>query len=72
MGFMPGSGRSPGGGHGKPFQHACLVNPMDRGTWWATVHRVAKSRMQWSTYTHPYFCLSLFKLDLYYLQLKYV
>ena len=38
------SGRSPGGGHGNPLQYSCLENPMDRGAWWATVHRVAKSR----------------------------
>ena len=36
--------RSPGGGHGNPLQYSCLENPMDRGAWWATVHRVAKSR----------------------------
>ena len=35
-------GRSPEGGHGNPFQYSCLGNPMDRGAWWATVHRVAK------------------------------
>ena len=32
----PGSGRSPGGGHGNPLQYSCLENPMDRGAWWAT------------------------------------
>ena len=31
------------GGHGNPLQYSCLENPMDRGNWWATVHRVAKS-----------------------------
>ena len=41
----PGSGRSPGGGHGNPFQYSCLENPMDRGAWWATVHGVTRSRM---------------------------
>ena len=35
-GSIPGSGRSPGGGHGNPLQYSCLENPMDRGTWWAT------------------------------------
>ena len=35
-----GSGRSPGGGHGNPPQCSCLENPMDRGAWWAAVHRV--------------------------------
>ena len=39
---IPGSGRSNGGGHGNPLQFSCLENPMDRGAWWATVHRVAK------------------------------
>ena len=43
-GSIPGSGRFPGGGHGNPFQYSCLENPKDRGTWWATIQRVAKSR----------------------------
>ena len=37
-GLIPGSGRSPGGGNGNPFQDLCLENPMDREAWWATVH----------------------------------
>ena len=44
VGSIPGSGRSPGGGHGNPLQFSCLENPMDRGAWQATVHRVAKSQ----------------------------
>ena len=44
LGLIPGSGRSPGGGHGNPLQYSCLENPMNRGTWWATVHGVAKSQ----------------------------
>ena len=43
LGLIPGSGRSPQGGHGNPLQYSCLENPMDRGAWWVTVHRVAKS-----------------------------
>ena len=43
VGLFPGLGRSPGEGHGNPFQYSCLENPMDRGAWWAIVHRVAKS-----------------------------
>ena len=35
---------SPGDRHGNPLQYSCLENPMDRGVWRATVHRVAKSR----------------------------
>ena len=41
---IPGSGRSPGGGHGNPLQYSCLENHMDRGGWQATVHWVTKSR----------------------------
>ena len=40
---VPGSGRSPGGGHGNPLHSSCLENPMDRGAWRATVPGVAKS-----------------------------
>ena len=43
MGSIPGWGRSPGGGNGNPLQYSCLENPMDRGTWQATVHGVTKS-----------------------------
>ena len=39
-GLIPGSGRSPGGGHGNPLQYSCLGNPVDRGAWWAAVHGV--------------------------------
>jgi len=41
---IPGSERSPGGGHGNPLQYSCLENPMDRRAWRSTVHRVAKSQ----------------------------
>ena len=44
MGSIPGSGRSPGGRNGNPLQFSCLENPMDTGTWRATVHRVAKNQ----------------------------
>ena len=43
MGLIPGSGRSPGEGHGNLFQYSYLENPMDRGAWRATVHRIIKS-----------------------------
>ena len=43
-GSIPGSGRSAGEEHGNPFQYSFPENPMDRGAWWATVLRVAKSR----------------------------
>ena len=46
MGWILGSGRSPGGGHGNPIQSSRLENPMDRGAWQATVHEVSKSQTQ--------------------------
>ena len=42
--LIAGLGRSPGGGRGSPLQYFCLENSKDRRAWWATVHRVAKSR----------------------------
>ena len=42
-GLNPGSGRSPGGGNGNPFQYSCLESLMDGGAWVAAVHGVAKS-----------------------------
>ena len=41
--LIPGSGRSPGGGHGNPLHYSCLENPMGREAWWATVRGVAQS-----------------------------
>ena len=51
LGSIPGSGRSPGEGNGKPLQYSCLENPMDGGAWWATVHGVARSRTRLSDFT---------------------
>ena len=45
IGSVPGWRRSLGGGHGNPLQYSCLENLTDRGAWWATTHRVAKSRI---------------------------
>ena len=47
-GLIPGSGRSPGKGHGNPLQYSCLENSMDRGTWQATVWGVTKNKTQLS------------------------
>ena len=44
VGSIPGSGRSSRGGHSNPLQYSCLENPMDRGAWQATDHRVTKTR----------------------------
>ena len=45
-GSIPGSGRSPGGGHGDPLQYSCLETSTDRAAWRATAHGVAKSWIQ--------------------------
>ena len=44
VGSIPELGRSPGGGNGSSLQYSCLENPMDRGSWRATAHGVAKSQ----------------------------
>ena len=44
MASIPGSGRSPGEGHGNPLQYTCLENPMDRGAWRAAAHGFLKSQ----------------------------
>ena len=58
-GSVLGSGRSPGGEHGNPLQYSCLENPMDKGAWWATDHRVAENQTQLkrlSTHTSLIWC----------------
>ena len=56
VGSIPGSLRSPGEGNGNLLQYSCLENPMDRGAWWATVQRFAKS---WTRLSMPTFIHSL-------------
>ena len=51
QGLIPGSRRSSGEGNGNPLQYSCLENPMDRGAWWAIVHRVTKSQTRLSDFT---------------------
>ena len=43
-GLIPGLGKPPDGGQDTPLQYSYLENLMDRGAWWAMVHRVSKSR----------------------------
>ena len=73
-GLIPGLGRSSGGGHGNPLQYSCLENPMDRGAWRATVHRVAKSLtwLKWlSTHAQSYFETEIISVSLETLQRGY-
>ena len=60
-GLIPGSGRSPGGGHGNPLQDSCLENPVERGAWQATVHGIAKS---WTQFKQLSMYVVLYCLDL--------
>ena len=52
-GSIPGSGRSPGEGNGNPLQYSWLKNPMDRGAWQATVHRIARDGNDLATKPPP-------------------
>ena len=58
LGWIPGSGRSPGEGTGYPLQYSCLENSMNRGAWQATVHGVTQSQMQLRATNTSAFCLS--------------
>ena len=42
-GYIPGLGKSTGGGHSNPLHYSCLENPMDRGAWQVVVYRITKS-----------------------------
>ena len=57
LGSIPGLGRSPGEGNGKTLQYSCLVNPMDGGAWWATVHGVTKSWTRLSNFIYVTYLL---------------
>ena len=61
LGSVPGSGRSPGGGHGNPLQYSFLANPLDRGAWRAIVHGVTKSQTQLEHLTTYILLSSLFQ-----------
>ena len=49
--LITGSGRSSGVGNDNPLQYSCLENPMDRGTWWATVYGVTNNQTRLNTQT---------------------
>ena len=58
LGLIPGSGRFSGEGRDNPLQYSCLVNPMDRGAWQATVYGVAKNQ----TWLSDLFIYSLYQI----------
>ena len=53
-GSIPGSGRFPGEGYGNPLQYSYLENPIDRGAWQATVHKLHRVGHDWSDFTHTH------------------
>ena len=72
-GLVPGSERSPGGGHGTPLQSSCLENPMDGGAWQAAVHGVIQSQtwLKWlrnSIYFYKYIIFYIFIVTYIYIQ----
>ena len=62
LGWIPGSGISPGEGNGNPLQYSNLENPMDGGAWWATVHGVARVGHDWVTSLHFIHYIHIYKL----------
>jgi len=62
-GSITGSGRSLGEGHGNPLHYSCLENPLERGAWWATVHRVAKSQTLLNPLNQAHICSSFKDVD---------
>ena len=64
LGSIPGSGRFPGEGNGNPLQYSCLENPRDRGTWWVTVHGVAKSQTRPSDFTFTFTLVAMLSSQL--------
>ena len=62
-GWIPGSGRCPREGNDNPLQYSCLENPMDGGAWWATVHRVAKTRARLRDFTFTFSLISKTKIE---------
>ena len=60
--------------NGNPLQCSCLENSMDRGAWWAIVHRVTKSRTQLRDFSHlgnKYACLFVYTIY-FFIVLKYI
>ena len=62
VGLIPGSWWCPGGGNGNPLQYSCLENPMYRGAWQATVHRVTNSQT-WLKGLHTHTHMHIFQND---------
>ena len=59
VGLIPGSRRSPGGGHDNSFQYSCMENPMDRGAWQATFIGLQRVGHDWSNlaHMHAWWCM---------------
>ena len=69
LGFNPWAGKIPGEGNGNPLQDSCLENPMDRGAWWPTVHRV-QSLTQLKQFSRHTLVLALEFIDRWYILVR--
>ena len=61
-GSIPGSGRFPGEGNGKPLQYSCLENSVDRGAWWGIVYGLSRVRHNWLAHTYLFKLVFLYSL----------
>ena len=67
LGWIPGSGRSPGEENDNPLQYSCLENSMDRGAWWAIVPGIVESdatEQLLYTHTHIHSCYQYSNQDI--------
>ena len=64
LSWIPGLGRSPGGGHSSPLQYSCLENPHGRGPWWTTVHGVTDTGLFKELIEHAYIRIETFTTSL--------
>ena len=62
-GLIPGFGRFPGGGNDNSLSYSCLKNPIDRGSWWATVHGVTKSQNEYTQHSYTKINLTVTMLN---------
>ena len=70
VGSIPESGRSPRVGNGNALQYSCLEKSVDRGAWWATIHKVTNNQIQLYIHTYTYIQLILYVYSIHILSLS--
>ena len=70
VGPIPESGRSSGIGNGNALQYSCLEKSVDRGAWWATIHKVTDNQIQLYIHTYTYIQLILYVYSIHILSLS--